>query len=244
MREVSLLEMLQKGVHFGHQESRWNPRMKPYIFTSRNGVHILNLEATRDKLAIAVQFAEATAQAGGTILFVGTKRQVKAIVRKHAEACGMPFVTERWVGGTLTNFTTIHELIKKLRRLKSEQAAGLLDRYTKKEQVGIQKEIVKLQTEIGGIEMVDKIPQALFVIDAAKERTAIREARAMKVPIIALCDSNTNPDLVQYPIPANDDATKSVDFIAGFLAEAISAGVKHKAATAPVAAPTPVIPTA
>ena len=237
MREISLLEMLQKGVHFGHQESRWNPKMKPFIFTSRNGVHILNLEATRDKLALAVQFVEATVQAGGVILFVGTKRQVKAIVRQHAEACGMPFMSERWVGGTLTNFSTIHELIKKLRRLKSEQAAGLLDRYTKKEQIGIQKEIVKLQNEIGGIESVDKIPQALFVVDVAKERTAIREARAMKVPIVALCDSNTNPDLVQYPIPANDDATKSVDFITSFIAEAILAGKKRQAVTAPAVAP-------
>ena len=243
MREISLLEMLQKGVHFGHQESRWNPKMKPYIFSSRNGVHILNLESTRDKLTEAVKFLEATVQAGGTILFVGTKRQVKAIVHKHAEASGMPFMSERWIGGTLTNFSTIHELIKKLRRLKSEQAAGLLDRYTKKEQVGIQKEITKLQNEIGGVEMLDKIPQALIVVDAAKERTAIREARAMKVPIVALCDSNTNPDLVQYPIPANDDATKSVDYIVGFLAEAILAGKQRQAVTAPAPATPAPVPT-
>jgi len=239
MREVTLLEMLQKGVHFGHQEARWNPKMKPYIFTSRNGVHIINLEATLDKLQAAAAFAESIVQAGGSILFVGTKRQVKAIVKQQAEASGMPYMTERWIGGTLTNFSTIHELIKKLRRLKSEQAAGLLDRYTKKEQVGLQKEITKLQTEIGGIEQVDRVPQALFVVDCAKERTAIREARAMNVPIIAICDSNVNPDLVQYPIPGNDDATKSVELLTSVITEAINAGKQRQAATAPTTAAVP-----
>ncbi len=233
MREVSLLDMLQKGVHFGHQQARWNPKMKPYIFTSRNGVHIINLEATREKLEAAVTFVETLVKSGGTLLFVGTKRQAKSIVQRSAEACGMPFMTERWIGGTLTNFSTIHELIKKLRRLKSEETAGLLDRYTKKEQVGIRKEIAKLQAEIGGVETLDKIPQALFVVDCAKERTAIREARAMHVPIVAICDSNVNPDLVTYPIPGNDDATKSVEFLTSFIAEAVTAGKKQQSVTAP-----------
>ena len=239
MREVSLLDMLQKGVHFGHQQARWNPKMKPYIFTSRNGVHIINLEATREKLEAAVGFVQSLVKTGGTVLFVGTKRQAKTIVQRHAEACGMPFMAERWIGGTLTNFATIHELIKKLRRLKSEEAAGLLDRYTKKEQVGIRKEVAKLQAEIGGIEVLDRIPQALFVVDCAKERTAIREARAMRVPIIAICDSNVNPDLVTYPIPGNDDATKSIEYITSFIAEAVSAGKQQQSVTAPAPVPAP-----
>ena len=237
MREITLLEMLQKGVHFGHQESRWNPKMKPYIFASRNGVHILNLEATREKLEGAVHYVENLVQAGGTILFVGTKRQAKTIVQKYAASCGMPFMSERWIGGTLTNFSTIHELIKKLRRLKSEQAAGLLDRYTKKEQVGIQKEIAKLQADLGGVENLDKIPQAMFIVDCSKERTALREARTMNVPIVAICDTNVNPELVQFPIPANDDATKSIDFIMSYIADAVIAGKQRQAVTTPTPAP-------
>jgi small subunit ribosomal protein S2 len=232
MREVTLLEMLQKGVHFGHQESRWNPKMRPYIFSSRNGIHILNLEATRDKLLAAANFASTIAQQGGVILFVGTKRQAKAIVQRQAETCGMPYAVERWIGGTLTNFNTIHELIKKLRRLKSEQAVGLFEKYTKKERLSFQKEITKLQTEIGGMENMDHIPQALFIVDAAKERTAVREARKMNVPIIAICDTNSNPDVAQYAIPANDDATKSIDLITGLISEAVNVGKKTQAKTA------------
>jgi len=234
MREIVLIEMLQKGVHFGHQESRWSPKMRPFIFTSRNGIHIINLESTRDKLTSAYEFAAATAKAGGKILFVGTKRQAKVIVKKYAEACGMPFMVERWVGGALTNFATIHELIKKLRRLKSEQAAGLLDKYTKKEQLNIQKEIVKLQNEIGGIEMLDQVPQVLFIVDSTKERTALREAKKMKIPIIAICDTNSDPSLVQFPIPANDDATKSIDYISSFISEAILEGKSNLSQTASV----------
>ncbi|MFA6587568.1 MAG: 30S ribosomal protein S2 [Patescibacteria group bacterium] len=231
MHEVTLLEMLQKGVHFGHQESRWSPKMKPFIFTSRNGIHIINLEATRDRMKVAAEFAASIAKSGGKILFVGTKRQAKAIIKKYAETCGMPFMVERWVGGALTNFSTIHELIKKLKRLKSEQIAGLLDKYTKKEQLNINKEIVKLQNEIGGMEMLDQVPQAIFIVDSTKERTALREARKMKIPVIAICDTNSNPDIIDFPIPANDDATKSIDFIAGYICEAIQEGKSNQAQT-------------
>lgn len=237
MREVTLLEMLQKGVHFGHQESRWNPKMDQFIFTSRNGIHIINLESTLAKLQAAAVFAQTVGKAGGNVLFVGTKRQAKDIVRRAAELCGMPFAVERWIGGTLTNFSTIHELIKKLRRLKSEKAVGLFEKYTKKERLTFQDEIEKLQRDIGGMEYMDALPAALFVVDAAKERTAVREARKMNIPIIAMCDTNANPDAVQYAIPANDDATKSIDLVATVLAEAIVEGKKLMPATAPAAAP-------
>ncbi|MFA6042336.1 MAG: 30S ribosomal protein S2 [Patescibacteria group bacterium] len=244
MREVTLLEMLQKGVHFGHQESRWNPKMDQYIFTSRNGIHIINLESTLAKLQAAAVFAQTVGKGGGNVLFVGTKRQAKDIVRRAAEDCGMPFAVERWIGGTLTNFSTIHELIKKLRRLKSEKSVGLFEKYTKKERLSFQDEIEKLQRDIGGMEYMDTLPAALFVVDAAKERTAVREARKMNIPIIAMCDTNANPDAVQYAIPANDDATKSIDLVATVLAEAIAEGKKLMPATAPAAAPAvPATPT-
>ncbi len=206
--------------------------MRPYIFTSRNGIHIIDLEATRDKIRSAYDFVVALAKSGGQLLFVGTKRQAKVIVRKAAETCGMPFMVERWVGGALTNFATIHELIKKLRRLKSEQAAGMLEKYTKKEQLNIQKEINKLQNEIGGLEMLEKIPQALFVVDAIKERTAIREANKMNIPVVAICDTNSNPDLIKFPIPANDDATKAIDFICNLMVEAVNEGKSNLDLTA------------
>lgn len=230
MREVTLLEMLQKGVHFGHQESRWHPKMKPYIFTSRNGIHIIDLEKTLEKLQQASAFLRGVARRGGVVLFVGTKRQAKDIVRRSAEAVGMPWATERWIGGLLTNFETILQLIRKYKSLQAQAASGEFAKYTKKEQLMFQKELTRHQRLVGGIVSLEKLPDAVLIVDLRKERTALAEARKVHLPIVAMVDTNTNPEAVSYPIPANDDATKSIDLIVTLLTEAIREGLDDRAA--------------
>lgn len=232
MREVTLLEMLQKGVHFGHQESRWHPKMKPYIFTSRNGIHIIDLEKTQAKLAEAAAFLKGIAKRGGVVLFVGTKRQAKDIVRSAAESVGMPSVTERWIGGLLTNFETIIKSTRKFKSLESQAASGEFAKYTKKEQLEFRREIERLRELVGGIVSLERLPDAVFFVDLRKEKTALAEARKMKVPTVAIADTNTNPEAVAYPIPANDDATKSIDLIVNLMAEAIREGLDERATEA------------
>ncbi len=220
----TILELLQAGVHFGHQKGRWHPKMKEYIFTERGGVHIIDLEKTLIKLEEATDFLRNIAQKGGVVLFVGTKKQGQKMIKKYADESGMPYIIERWIGGLFTNFSNVGKLVKKYRKLKEEMASGALAKYTKKEQVDFNKEIERLGKFVGGLGDMRKIPEAVIILDAKKEKTAIVEARKKGVPIVGFCDSNINPELFDYPIPANDDAVKSIDLITGLLAEAILEG--------------------
>jgi small subunit ribosomal protein S2 len=220
----SMLEMLQAGVHFGHKASKWHPKMKPYIFGERSDVHIINLEKTAKKLKEALDFVKKTTAAGGAVLFVGSKDQAKEIVKRHAADCGMPYVTTRWLGGTFTNFKTIKSVIDRFIDLKNKMATGGLAKYTKKEQINFQKEVVKLEELVGGMETLKKLPEAIFVVDVKAEKTAVAEARKKKVAVVALCDTNINPENIDYAIPSNDDAVKAIEMMVGLVAAAIKEG--------------------
>ena len=223
-----LLTMLKAGVHFGHQQGRRHPKMKPYIFTAKSGFHIINLELTQEKLAEALAFVRKLVANGGTVLFLGTKKQAQPIIAKYAKDCQMPYVIERWLGGTFTNFPEISRVVKKFTELKRKKATGQLDKYTKKEKLEFDKEIEKLEKMVGGIETLAKVPDALFVCDVKKEKTAVEEAIRKNIPIVAICDTNVNPDKINYCIPANDDAIKSIDLITGLVAQAVKAGAEEK----------------
>jgi len=219
-----ITEMLKAGVHFGHKTSRWHPKMAEYIFGERGGVHIVDLEKTAVKLQEALNFLSDVASRGGIVLLVGTKPQGAGIVKAAALEAGMPYVDKRWLGGTLTNFHAIHNVVKRYLDLKGKTERGELDKYTKKEQLGFQKEIIDLETKVGGLVGLDKMPQAIFILDMKKENTALAEAIQSRVPIVAICDTNVNPENVEYVIPANDDAVKSIQMIVGLAAEAIKEG--------------------
>lgn len=243
MSEIpSMLEMLQAGVHFGHKASKWHPKMKPYIFGERSDIHIINLELTAQKLKEALDFLKKTTAAGGVVLFVGSKDQAKEIVKRHAKDCGMPYVVTRWLGGTFTNFKTIKGVTDKFTDLKTKQASGALVKYTKKEQLSFQKEIIKLEELVGGIETLKKLPEAIFVVDIRAEKTAVAEARKKKVPVVALCDTNINPDDADYPIPSNDDAVKAIEMMVGLVAAATKEGKEEFEAKKAVAAERPAAP--
>lgn len=224
MRDIQLVELLKAGAHFGHQRSRWHPKMAPFIFTVRNDICIIDLEQTAARLNAAATYAREVTARGGMILFIGTKRQARDPVREAAQRVGAPSVTERWLGGTFTNFATVSKIITKLTQLKSDRDAGRFDIYTKKERLVIQREIDRLEKIIGGIEGIQKLPDAVYVVDVKHERTAVREAQSVGVPIIAMCDTNVNPSGVAYPIPANDDATKSIQLITDVIADAVAEG--------------------
>ena len=210
MNLPSILELLQSGVHFGHQKGRWHPKMKPNVFIERNGVHIIDLEKTLESLKAAVDFVSQVAQTGGVVLFVGTKNQAQAIVKKYALFAGMPYIVEKWIGGMFTNFSNVSKLIKKYKTLKEERETGALAKYTKKEQVNFSKQIEKLEKLVGGLAELGRIPEAIFVVDAKREKTAVAEARKRGVKIVGFCDTNINPEFLDYPIFANDDAVKSI----------------------------------
>lgn len=224
MKMPTILELLQAGVHFGHQKGRWHPKMKEYIFTERGGVHIIDLEKTLVELERATKFLTNIAQNGGVVLFVGTKKQGQQMIKKYADESGMPYIIERWIGGLFTNFSNVGKLIKKYLKLKEEVKTGALNKYTKKEQVDFNKEIERLHKFVGGLGDMRKIPEAVFILDAKKEKTAIVEARKKGVPVVGFCDSNINPELFDYPIPANDDAVKSIDLILSLMSKAILEG--------------------
>lgn len=222
--EISLLDLLKSGAHFGHKTSRWNPKMKPFIFTVRNNIHIIDLEKTRIGLQKAADFAAEIAKTGGTILFVGTKRQSRDIVKEQALNCEMPFVNLRWLGGTFTNFRTIQKTVRKLEKLQQRKDSPDFElKYTKKERLLIEREIEKLTKLFEGIKNMKRTPQAVFITDIHHDNIALTEARKMNVPVVAIVDTNTDPSLVQYPIPANDDATAAVALITKTVAEAIKA---------------------
>lgn len=225
MKDISLLELLKSGAHFGHKTSRWNPKMKSYIYTVRNDIHILDLEKTRKALLKAGDFLKDVASKGGSILFIGTKRQARNIVKKYALEANQPFINVRWLGGTFTNFKTIQKTVKKLERLQNLKATGELEtRYTKKERLLVEREIEKLEKLFEGIKEMRRMPQAVFIADVNFDDIALTEARKMKVPIVAVVDSNSNPEGIDYPIPCNDDATQAIELIHSYVAECIKAG--------------------
>lgn len=224
----SLLDLLKAGAHFGHRPSKRHPKMEPYLYSERDNVNIINLEQTQGKLKDALDFVKEVAKKNGVILFIGSKRQAKAIIKKYAEEIGMPYVIERWVGGTFTNFGNIIKLINKLKDWENKKLQGEFNKYTKKEQLDFEKEINRLNLLVGGIRNLTKLPEAVYLIDLKKEKTALREAQKMNVPIIAITDSNINPTGVNYPIPANDDATKTIEMITNLIAEAVKEGRENK----------------
>lgn len=224
----SVLEMFQAGLHFGHRTSKRHPKMEPYIFGQKNTVHIINLEVTQKKLQEALDFIKDTVVRGGTILFVGTKKQAQKIVKEKAMECQSPYVVERWLGGTLTNFEEIVKLFKKLKGLKREKESGELNKYTKKERLEFDREIERLEKLVGGMQDLEKLPDAIFVLDVKKDRGAVSEAAKKSVPIIALCDTNVDPTPIQYPIPGNDDAVKSIVMVADLVCQAVLEGRKNK----------------
>jgi len=216
-----VLELLKSGVHFGHQVFRWHPKMEKYIFGARNNVHIIDLEKTQEQLAEAQKFIKQLVSGGKNILFLGTKRQVREILKKEADRCGMPYITERWIGGFLTNFAVVIKLTKKYNSLVKQRDAGELSKYTKKEQLNFEREIAKLESAVYGVKDLEKLPDAIFVWDVKTEKTAVAEAKVKKIPIIGICDTNTNPGGIDYVIPTNDDATKAIELIMKFIADSV-----------------------
>ena len=227
MKPITLMDMLKAGVHFGHKTSLWNPKMAGFIYTQRNNIHILDLEKTKAKLASATAFAKDVASKGGTILFVGTKRQAKGVVRAAAESCGMPYVVTRWLGGTFTNFRTIQRTIKKMERYEKMIADGEIKKYTKKEQLMIAREVEKMKQFFSGIKDMKKLPDAIFVLDVKYDHIPVEEAKQSKVKVIGLVDTNSDPSKVDYVIPSNDDAIKVIEYMATVMAEAVSDGKKN-----------------
>lgn len=222
---VSMKTLLEAGVHFGHQTRRWNPKMRPFIFTERNGIHILDLQQTVDRLVMALDYIRDVVANSEQVLFVGTKKQAQDVIETEAKRCSMPFVTNRWLGGTLTNFNTIQSRSKYLIRHEEARERGDYEVLHKKEALKIDKEIDKLNRHLGGIKEMTRIPGAIFIIDPDAEAIAVAESRRTDVPIIAMCDTNCNPDLIDYPIPSNDDAIRAIRLITGRVADAVLEGM-------------------
>lgn len=213
--------MLKAGMHFGHRTSKWHPKMAPFIFTSRNGVHIIDLTKTAKKLEEALDYIKKNILEGKAVLFVGTKDQVKAEMKAMSIEVGVPYVTEKWLGGFLTNFPVIKKLIKKYKDLQENKMTGKLDKYTKKERLNIDREISKLEARVGGLVDLNKIPDVMFIWDIKKEKTALAEAKKKNIPVIAVCDTNVNPNGIDYIIPANDDASKTIKLVLNTIKEAV-----------------------
>ena len=224
MAVISMKQLLEAGVHFGHQTRRWNPKMARYIFTERNGIYIIDLQKTVKKVDEAFNFVRNLATEGGTMLFVGTKKQAQESVKDEAERCGMYFVNERWLGGMLTNFQTIQKRVDRLRALERMEAEGVFEVLTKKEVSALRHEMEKLERFLGGIKNMKKLPDALFIVDPRKERIAVAEARRLHIPIVAIVDTNCDPDEIDVVIPANDDAIRAVKLLTAKMADAIIEG--------------------
>ena len=224
---VTMKQMLEAGVHFGHQTRRWNPRMRNFIFTERHGIHILDLAQTVRRLDVALQAVRDTVSAGRTVLFVATKKQARDVIRTQADRCGMPYVTNRWLGGTLTNWATISRRIEFLRDLEARMAAGEHEALTKRERLRMVKQYNRMQRAFGGLAQMDRPPGMVFVIDPRLEDIAVREANRTKTPIVALCDTDADPDLIDFPVPANDDAIRSIQLLTARIADAVLEGVAY-----------------
>ncbi|MEZ4553818.1 MAG: 30S ribosomal protein S2 [Dehalococcoidia bacterium] len=224
---VSMRQMLEAGVHFGHQTRRWNPHMRPYIFTERHGIHILDLAKTVPLLDQALQQVRAVSSSGQQVLFVGTKKQARETIRQEAERAGMPYINTRWLGGTLSNWATITRRIGYFKELEQRFATEEDSHLTKKERLLLQKEYERLYRSFGGLRNMDRLPGMLFIIDPTMEEIAVLEARRMNIPIVAMCDTDANPDKVDFPIPANDDAIRSIQLITARIADAVLEGLAY-----------------
>ncbi len=224
MAVVSMKQLLEAGVHFGHQTRRWNPKMAKYIFTERNGIYIIDLQKTVKKLDEAYNFVRDIAAEGGDILFVGTKKQAQESVREEAVRCGMHYVNARWLGGMLTNFRTIRRRIDRMEQINKMREDGTFEMLPKKEVAKLELELEKLEKFLGGVKTMDKLPKAMFIVDPRKERIAVSEARKLNIPIVAIVDTNCDPDEIDYVIPGNDDAIRAVKLIAGAMADAVLEG--------------------
>ena len=242
MAVVSMRQMLEAGVHFGHQTRRWNPKMKQFIFGERNGIHIINLDQTLERIEVAYSFVRDLVANGGTVLFVGTKKQAQDPIRSYAEKTGMHYVTERWLGGMLTNFETISKRVAKMQEYERMMASGEFEAMPKKEALLLTRELDKLQKNLSGISHLARRPDAIFVLDTVKEHIAVTEANKLGIPVIAVVDSNVDPDLIQFPIPGNDDAIRSNDLLTRVIAEAIIEGRFIAQKRNPAAAAADVIP--
>ncbi len=223
MSDISLKEMIQNAVHFGHPTHKWNPKMKPYLYDKRHGIHIFDLKKTAEALIVALDFLANASRANKTILFVGTKQQSHAMLQEIKKDTQQPIVTDKWIPGLLTNFKTIKKRIDYFKQLKDDDRTGALGKYTKKEQSKLRKKIQDLSTSLSGVEDMKETPDILFVVDTVRDIIAVREARRLKIPVVAIIDSNADPDLVDYGIPANDDAIKSINYILTLAKEALSA---------------------
>lgn len=221
---VSMRQLLEAGVHFGHQTRRWNPKMQRYLWGERNGIHIFDLAQTLHQLDRSYQFVRDLVAKGGTVLFIGTKKQAQEPIAQYARQCGMPFVNQRWLGGMLTNFRTIQQRVFYMRELRRMEETGEINDLPKKERLSLRRELEKLQANLGGIAALDRLPNLVFIIDVNTEATAVKEADRLGIPIIALVDSNSDPDAVDYVIPGNDDAIRASDLIAGAIADAAVEG--------------------
>ena len=228
MESPSYQSLLEAGVHFGHLKKKWDPHMSPYIFMERNGIHIIDLNKTQKLLDEAARVAKQLAVSGRKILFVATKKQAKEIVETEARRINMPFVTERWLGGMLTNFATVRRSIKRMKNIEKMKSDGTFERINKKERLMLTREQAKLEKVLGGIADLNRLPSALFVVDIKKEHIAIAEARKLGIPTIAMVDTNSNPNLVDFPIPANDDAAKSVSLVINTISSSIAEGLEER----------------
>ena len=223
MAQITMSDMLKAGLHFGHQTRRWNPKMKQFILTQRNGIHIINLFKSLDMIDKAYDFIKATVAHNGTVLFVGTKKQAQEPIADAANRCGMPYVNARWLGGMLTNFQTIRSRVARMEELEAMDTDGRMASLPKKEQILLKKELAKLQTNLNGIRNMKKLPDAIFVVDTNREQLAIHEAKRLGIPVVGTLDTNCDPDDVEFGIPANDDAIRSVNLLCTFVADAVIA---------------------
>ncbi len=224
MAVVTMKQLLEAGVHFGHQTRRWNPKMRRFIFGERNGIYIVDLQQTLERIDTAYRFVRGTVADGGTVLFVGTKKQAREPIQNMATRCGMPYVNYRWLGGMLTNFQTVHARVAKLREMERQLATGEVEQMIKKEGLKLRREVVKLDRNLGGIRNLEKLPSAVFVIDTKQEHIAVTEANRLGIPVVAIVDTNCDPDIIQYVIPGNDDAIRSSNLMCRVIADAVDEG--------------------
>lgn len=237
MTKVNIKTLLDAGTHFGHQPRRWNPKMKPYIFGSRGDIYIIDLKETLYGLDAAYTAVSKVAEKGGTVLFVGTKKQAQEPIAEAANRCGMPYVNARWLGGMLTNFVTIRSRVQRMEELEAMETDGRMEKLPKKEQILLKKELAKLQTNLNGIRNMKKTPDMVFIIDTNREQIAIHESHRLNIPVVGTLDTNCDPDDVDYGIPANDDAIRSVSLLADFVADAVIAGTGAPVTVEEMAAP-------
>jgi small subunit ribosomal protein S2 len=228
VKTPTIEEMLKSGMHFGHRVSKWHPKMAPYIYTQKSGVHIFDLDISKQKLADALEYMKKLASENKQILFVGTKNQVKHKLKTVSIEMSMPYANEKWLAGLLTNFSVVRKLIKKYRDLKEKKISGKLEKYTKKERLDFEREMEKMEKRVGGLVNLDRLPDAMFIWDIKKEETALFEAKKMKIPVIAICDTNVNPTEVAYVIPSNDDATKTIELLLNVIKDAVLEGKVQK----------------